>query len=371
MMVLQQWGLFETNSRLQKIALCFSIFPLVYPLLFPLLHLTKFPFLFPPVVSLSGYLFIFFSSENVLLRGLADSWVHIFIHAFISRFRSSASPFHTYPIFQSWVPAQAFSKLHFHCSMTCKQHSDFCDMQIYFQTPTSSPLLCYTFCIEMFRYIQFDRRGLTSPWEPLSPYFEACPTAFHTWPFLGISFVDRRVGRFMKFPISSPCFLCPPPSNFFPSICNKYTTSLETYKKYLARKWNIYYRFEYIGPSFPSSILNQILVSFSPLLYLSGYLVILLKISKCVGWQTHEFTFALVILYRDSDQSISHSIPSHFYDHKFHGSRALDCTCIVSVTCKQHPDFRDIQIYNQTLTSYPLPCYIVCTQNFRDLQFDY
>jgi hypothetical protein len=33
--------------------------------------------------------------------------------------------------------------------------------------------------------------------------------------------------------IPSHCFLCPPPSHFFPSI-------------YLARKWDIYYRCEYI-----------------------------------------------------------------------------------------------------------------------------
>jgi hypothetical protein len=96
-----------------------------------------------------------------------------------------------------------------------------------------------------------------SPREPLSPYFEAHSIAFHTWPFLGISFVDHRVGGFRKFPISSRCFLCPPASNFFLSICNKYTTSPETYRKYLARKWNIYYRFQYIGTSFTFSILNQ------------------------------------------------------------------------------------------------------------------
>jgi len=152
-------------------------------------------------------------------------------------------------------------------------------MQIYFWTPTSSPLSCYTFCTEMFQYIQFDRRGLTSPRGPLSPYFEARPTAFHTYPFLGISFADRQVGGFMKFPIYSRCFLCPPPSDLFPSICNKNTTSPKTYIKYLSRIWNIYYRFEYIDPSFPSSVLNQILVSFSPLLSLLGYLVVFSEMS--------------------------------------------------------------------------------------------
>jgi hypothetical protein len=84
-----------------------------------------------------------------------------------------------------------------------------------------------------------------------------------------------------------------------------YTTSPETYRKYLARKWNIYCRFEYIGPSFPSSILNQIPVSFSPLLSLSGYLVIFPKMSQCTRWQTHGFTFALVLLYRDSDRPLA------------------------------------------------------------------
>ena len=112
-----------------------------------------------------------------------------------------------------------------------------------------------------------------------SPYFEVYLTAFHTWPFLDISFADCWLRGFRKFQIYSCCFLCTPPSHFFPSICNKYTTSPETYIKDLANKWNIYYRFDYIGPSFPSSILNQIPVSFSPLLSLSGYLVIFPKMS--------------------------------------------------------------------------------------------
>ena len=116
--------------------------------------------------------------------------------------------------------------------------------------------------------------GLTSPREPLSPYFEARPTTFHTWPFLGISFADHRVGGFRKSPIPSRCFLCLPTSHFFPSICNKYTTCPETCIKDLARKWDIYYGFEYISPSFPSSILNQIPVSLSLVLYLSCYLVV-------------------------------------------------------------------------------------------------
>jgi hypothetical protein len=139
----------------------------------------------------------------------------------------------------------------------------------------------------------------------------------------------------------------------FQSICNKYTTP-KTYRKYLARKWNIYYRFEYISPYFPSSILNQIPVSLFPLLSPSCYLVVLLKMSSCAGWRTHGFTFSLVLLYRDSDRPLPHSIPSHIFDRGFPGRRSrLHFHC--SVTSKEHPDFRDIQIYNQTLTSYPLP----------------
>jgi hypothetical protein len=84
-----------------------------------------------------------------------------------------------------------------------------------------------------------------------------------------------------------------------------YTTSPETHIKDLARKWNTYCRFEYIRPSFPSSILNQIPVSFSHLLSLSGYLVVFPKMSQCAHWQTHGFTFALVLLYRDSNRPLA------------------------------------------------------------------
>jgi hypothetical protein len=74
-----------------------------------------------------------------------------------------------------------------------------------------------------------------------------------------------------------------------------YTTSPESYRKDLARKWNIYCRFEYIGPYFPYSILNQILVYFSPLL----------SLSQCAHWLTHRFTFVLLLLYRDSDRLLA------------------------------------------------------------------
>jgi hypothetical protein len=117
--------------------------------------------------------------------------------------------------------------------------------------------------------------------------------------------MDRRVLGLRKFQISSCCFLCPLHSDFFPSICNMYTTSPATYKKFLSRKWNIYFRFEYIGPSFACSILDQIVVSFSPLLSLSRYLVIFLKMFQCMCWPTHGFTFFLVLLYCDSDQPLA------------------------------------------------------------------
>jgi len=56
--------------------------------------------------------------------------------------------------------------------MTWKQHLKLRCIQIDCWTPTSSPLQCYTLCIQMFRAIQFDPRGLTSSEETLSPYFE-------------------------------------------------------------------------------------------------------------------------------------------------------------------------------------------------------
>jgi hypothetical protein len=104
--------------------------------------------------------------------------------------------------------------------------------------------------------------------------------------------------------IPSHCFLCPPPSHFFPSI-------------YLGRKWDICYRCEYISPSFPSSMLSQIFVSLFPELYLSRHLFIFSKMSGCAGRRTCGFTFALVLLYRDTDRPLPHSIPSHFSDRGF------------------------------------------------------
>jgi hypothetical protein len=81
-----------------------------------------------------------------------------------------------------------------------------------------------------------------------------------------------------------------------------------------------------LSPSFPS---YQIPLSFSPLLSLSGYLVIFMKMSNCVGWQTHGFTFALMLLYHDSNRPLPHSISSHFFDRRFPGKQSLDCTSIV------------------------------------------
>jgi hypothetical protein len=134
MMVLQQLGLFETYSRLRKL-----------PSAFPFSHS------FIPC-SFSFWLLSHFFRKCLVagVGGFTRSYIHPCF--FILRFRLSASP---------------FSKLHFHCYVTCKQHSGLCDMQIYFWTATSSPLPCYIFCTEMFRYIQFDSQGLTSPREPL------------------------------------------------------------------------------------------------------------------------------------------------------------------------------------------------------------
>jgi hypothetical protein len=100
-------------------------------------------------------------------------------------------------------------------------------------------------------------------------------------------------------------------------------------EKDLARKWNIYCRFEYIGPSFPSSILNQILVSFSPLLSLSRYLVIFsenVSMHALADSQVHICARAFISRLRPT---ASHSMPSHFSDHRFPGRRALYCTSIV------------------------------------------
>jgi hypothetical protein len=150
-----------------------------------------------------------------------------------------------------------------------------------------------------------------SPREPLSAYFEARPSAFHdhflqSLPrIIGLACSDNF--HFLVI------FLCPPPSHFFPSICNQYITSPETCRK----------------DRHPSSILNKILVSLFPVLYLSRHLVIFPKMSSCAGWRTCGFTFALVLLYRDSDRPLPHSMSSHFSDRGFLGRRALDCTSIV------------------------------------------
>jgi len=88
--------------------------------------------------------------------------------------------------------------------------------------------------------------------------------------------------------------------------------TVETYRKDLARKWIINCRFEYIGPSFPSSILNQILVCFSTLLSLSRYLVISPKMPQCALVDAplricaHSFISWLRL-------TASHSMPSHFW----------------------------------------------------------
>jgi hypothetical protein len=87
-----------------------------------------------------------------------------------------------------------------------------------------------------------------------------------------------------------------------------YNLSNNTHKRSW-KKWNIYCKFEYIGPYFPSSILDQIVVSFSPLLSLSLYLVVFLKM-----WLR---------------PTSSHSMPRNFADHEFSDTRALYWTSIV------------------------------------------
>jgi hypothetical protein len=66
------------------------------------------------------------------------------------------------------IPA---SRLHFHCYVTYKQHPNLCHIKFDCRIPTLPPLPCYTFCTQKFQAIQFDRWGLTSSGEPLSPYF--------------------------------------------------------------------------------------------------------------------------------------------------------------------------------------------------------
>ena len=88
--------------------------------------------------------------------------------------------------------------------------------------------------------------------------------------------------------IPSCRFLCPPPSHYFPSI-------------YIGRKWDICYICEYISPSFPYSMLSQISVSLFLEHYLSSHLFIFLKMSGYAGRWTCGFTFAPLLLSRDTD----------------------------------------------------------------------
>jgi len=157
------------------------------------------PLSFSPLLSLSVYLVVFPNMS----------------HAFISRIRLTTFPFHTWLLFPSLVPGQPCSTLRFHCSTTYKQHPEFWDIQIDHRSPSSCPLSCYTFCSQKFGDIQFDHRALTSPEYNLWPCFEARPTAFHTWPFLGISFTGGRVSRFMKCPTLNRSSPSPPPWYFF------------------------------------------------------------------------------------------------------------------------------------------------------------
>jgi hypothetical protein len=51
--------------------------------------------------------------------------------------------------------------------------------------------------------------------------------------------------------------------------------------------------------------------------------------SRCAGWQTHGFTFIVMLLYHESDRRLPHSILSHFLDRGFPGWRAQNCASIV------------------------------------------
>jgi len=95
-------------------------------------------------------------------------------------------------------------------------------------------------------------------------------------------------------------------------------SAFETYRKDLAKKWIINCRFEYIGPSFPSSILNEIPVCFSTLLSVSRYLAVFFfsKKSQCalVDAPIHICARAFIPWLWPTT---SHSMPNHFSDRGF------------------------------------------------------
>jgi hypothetical protein len=49
------------------------------------------------------------------------------------------------------------------------------------------------------------------------------------------------------------------------------------------------------------------------------YLVVFPKMCRRTGWQTHRFTFPLMLLYHESNRPLPHSMLSHFFDHDFSG----------------------------------------------------
>jgi len=82
----------------------------------------------------------------------------------------------------------------------------FLDIHISFRIPTSTPLLSYTICTQKFWSIQFDHRGPMSPWEPLSSYFEACPSAFHDHFFQSLPQIIRLEGsNYFQFLVAVLC----------------------------------------------------------------------------------------------------------------------------------------------------------------------
>jgi hypothetical protein len=154
------------------------------------------PLSFSPLLSLSGYLVIFLNMS----------------HAFISRVRPTASPFHTWPLFPSSVPGQACSTLCFHCSATYKQHPKFRDIQIDRRSPSSclfrvthfavKSLETYNLTIGPSRLLSITCDPVLKPDRPLS--------------ILG-HFLESlsRVGGFTKCPMLNRSSPSPPPSHFF------------------------------------------------------------------------------------------------------------------------------------------------------------
>ena len=89
------------------------------------------------------------------------------IHSFHTKFLRPT-------IVDSWIGG-----VHFQCSLTCKYPPSFRNIKISFRIISSAPLPSYRVCTQKLWSIQFYRRGLMIPREPLSTYFETRLTTFH------------------------------------------------------------------------------------------------------------------------------------------------------------------------------------------------